>query len=298
MGEDPWGNLTRRYPIGSQVFGKITNIADYGCFVEIEDGVEGLVHVSEMDWTNKNIHPSKVVHLGDEVQVRVLDIDEERRRISLGMKQCHPNPWEEFATTHNKNDRVKGTIKSITDFGVFVGLEGGIDGLLHLSDLSWNVPGEEAVHNFKKGDEIEAVILAIDPERERISLGIKQIERDPFVSYLAEHPKGTIVKGVVSAVDAKGAVIALGEGVEGQLKASELGRERVEDARSVLNVGDEVEARFIGIDRKNRTIALSVKAKEEYDEAQAVREYSNSSSESGSTSLGDLIKEQMGNNTN
>ena len=298
MGEDPWGNLTRRYPIGSQVFGKVTNIADYGCFVEIEDGVEGLVHVSEMDWTNKNIHPSKVVHLGDEVQVRVLDIDEERRRISLGMKQCHPNPWEEFATTHNKNDRVKGTIKSITDFGVFVGLEGGIDGLLHLSDLSWNVPGEEAVHNFKKGDEIEAVILAIDPERERISLGIKQIERDPFVSYLAEHPKGTIVKGVVSAVDAKGAVIALGEGVEGQLKASELGRERVEDARSVLNVGDEVEARFIGIDRKNRTIALSVKAKEEYDEAQAVREYSNSSSESGSTSLGDLIKEQMGNNTN
>ena len=297
MGEDPWENLTRRYPIGAQVFGKVTNIADYGCFVEIEDGVEGLVHVSEMDWTNKNIHPSKVVHLGDEVEVKVLDIDEERRRISLGMKQCHPNPWEEFAANHNKNDKVKGTIKSITDFGIFVGLEGGIDGLLHLSDLSWNVSGEEAVHNYKKGDEIEAVILAIDPERERISLGIKQIDRDPFASYVADHPKGSIVKGIVSEVDAKSAVVNLSEGVEGHLKASELGRERVDDARSALNVGDEVEARFVGVDRKNRTIMLSVKAKEEYDEAEAVKVYKNNTAESGSTSLGDLIKEQMGNNS-
>jgi len=297
MGEDPWENLTRRYPIGTQVFGKVTNIADYGCFVEIEDGVEGLVHVSEMDWTNKNIHPSKVVHLGDEVEVKVLDIDEERRRISLGMKQCHPNPWEEFATSNNKNDKVKGTIKSITDFGIFVGLEGGIDGLLHLSDLSWNVTGEEAVHNYKKGDEIEAVILAIDPERERISLGVKQIDRDPFANYVADHPKGSIVKGIVSEVDTKGAVVTLSEGVEGQLKASELGRERVEDARSALNVGDEIEARFVGVDRKNRTIMLSVKAKEEYDEAEAVKVYKNNTAESGSTSLGDLIKEQMGNNS-
>ena len=297
MGEDPWENLTRRYPIGTGVFGKVTNIADYGCFVEIEDGVEGLVHVSEMDWTNKNIHPSKVVHLGDEVEVKVLDIDEERRRISLGMKQCHPNPWEEFAANHNKNDKVQGVIKSITDFGIFVGLEGGIDGLLHLSDLSWNVSGEDAVHNYKKGDEIEAVILAIDPERERISLGVKQIERDPFANFVAENPKGSIVKGVVSEVDAKGAVVSLGDGVEGQLKASELSRERVEDARTVLNQGDDVEARFIGVDRKNRAIMLSVKAKEEYDEAEAVKEYSNSSSDSGSTSLGDLIKEQMGNNS-
>ncbi len=295
MGEDPWENLTRRYPIGATVFGKVTNIADYGCFVEIEDGVEGLVHVSEMDWTNKNIHPSKVVHLGDEVEVKVLDIDEERRRISLGMKQCHPNPWEEFAANHNKNDKVQGSIKSITDFGIFVGLDGGIDGLLHLSDLSWNVSGEEAVHNYKKGDEIEAVILAIDPERERISLGVKQIERDPFANFVAENPKGSIVKGLVSEVDAKGAVVTLGEGVEGQLKASELSRERVEDARTVLSQGDEVEARFVGVDRKNRAIMLSVKAKEEYDEAEAVKEYSSNASDSGSTSLGDLIKEQMNN---
>lgn len=295
MGEDPWENLTRRYPIGATVFGKVTNIADYGCFVEIEDGVEGLVHVSEMDWTNKNIHPSKVVHLGDEVEVKVLDIDEERRRISLGMKQCHPNPWEEFAANHNKNDKVQGIIKSITDFGIFVGLDGGIDGLLHLSDLSWNVSGEEAVHNYKKGDEIEAVILAIDPERERISLGVKQIERDPFANFVAENPKGSIVKGLVSEVDAKGAVVTLGEGVEGQLKASELSRERVEDARTVLSQGDEVEARFVGVDRKNRAIMLSVKAKEEYDEAEAVKEYSSNASDSGSTSLGDLIKEQMNN---
>ncbi|HED39304.1 MAG TPA: 30S ribosomal protein S1 [Chromatiales bacterium] len=297
MGEDPWGNLTRRYPVGHQVFGKVTNIADYGCFVEIEDGVEGLVHVSEMDWTNKNIHPSKVVHLGDEVEVKVLDIDEERRRISLGMKQCFSNPWEEFAATHNKGDKLTGTIKSITDFGVFVGLTGSIDGLLHLSDLSWNVSGEEAVHNYKKGDEIEAVILAIDPERERISLGVKQLERDPFSNYVADHPKGEIVKGVVSEVDAKGAIVTLAESVEGHLRASELARDRVEDARTVLTVGDEIEARFMGVDRKNRTIMLSVKAKDAYEEAAAVKDYSQSSASTGSTTLGDLLKEKMEGNS-
>ncbi len=297
MGEDPWGNLTRRYPVGHQVFGKVTNIADYGCFVEIEDGVEGLVHVSEMDWTNKNIHPSKVVHLGDEVEVKVLDIDEERRRISLGMKQCFSNPWEEFASTHNKGDKLTGTIKSITDFGVFVGLTGSIDGLLHLSDLSWNEAGEEAVHGYKKGDEIDTVILAIDPERERISLGVKQLERDPFSNYVADHPKGEIVKGVVSEVDAKGAIITLAESVEGHLRASELARDRVEDARTVLTVGDEIEARFMGVDRKNRTIMLSVKAKDAYEEAAAVKDYSQSSASTGSTTLGDLLKEKMEGNS-
>jgi len=297
MGEDPWGNLTRRYPVGHQVFGKVTNIADYGCFVEIEDGVEGLVHVSEMDWTNKNIHPSKVVHLGDEVEVKVLDIDEERRRISLGMKQCFANPWEEFATTHNKGDKVSGTIKSITDFGVFVGLTGSIDGLLHLSDLSWNVTGEEAVHNYKKGDEIDAVILAIDPERERISLGVKQLERDPFSNYVADHPKGEIVKGVVSEVDARGAIVTLADSVEGHLRASELARDRVEDARTVLTVGDEIEARFMGVDRKNRTIMLSVKAKDAYEEAEAMKDYSQASAAAGSTTLGDLLKEKMEGNS-
>lgn len=297
MGEDPWGNLTRRYPVGHQVFGKVTNIADYGCFVEIEDGVEGLVHVSEMDWTNKNIHPSKVVHLGDEVEVKVLDIDEERRRISLGMKQCFANPWEEFATTHNKGDKVSGTIKSITDFGVFVGLTGSIDGLLHLSDLSWNVTGEEAVHNYKKGDEIDAVILAIDPERERISLGVKQLERDPFSNYVADHPKGEIVKGVVSEVDARGAIVTLAESVEGHLRASELARDRVEDARTVLTVGEEIEARFMGVDRKNRTIMLSIKAKDAYEEAEAMKDYSQASAAAGSTTLGDLLKEKMEGNS-
>ncbi len=297
MGEDPWGNLTRRYPVGHQVFGKVTNIADYGCFVEIEDGVEGLVHVSEMDWTNKNIHPSKVVHLGDEVEVKVLDIDEERRRISLGMKQCFSNPWEEFASTHNKGDKLTGTIKSITDFGIFVGLTGSIDGLLHLSDLSWNEAGEEAVHNFKKGDEIETVILAIDPERERISLGVKQLERDPFSNYVADHPKGDIVKGVVSEVDAKGAIITLADSVEGHLRSSELARDRVEDARTVLTVGDEIEARFMGVDRKNRTIMLSVKAKDAYEEAAQVKDYSQASASSGTTTLGDLLKEKMEGNS-
>jgi len=297
LGEDPWSNLSRRNPVGSIAFGKVTNIADYGCFVEIEDGVEGLVHVSEMDWTNKNIHPSKVVHLGQEVQVKVLDIDEERRRISLGMKQCMSNPWEDFASSHNKGDRVKGVIKSITDFGIFVGLDGSIDGLLHLSDLSWAENGEETVHNYAKGDEIEAVILAIDPERERISLGVKQLERDPFELYVADHPKGSIVKGKVVSVDARGATISLGESVDGYLRASEIARERVEDARTVLSEGDEVEARFVAIDRKNHSIMLSIKAKDVQEEADAIKEYSKAADDSGAgtATLGDLIKEQMNN---
>ncbi|HHQ42833.1 MAG TPA: 30S ribosomal protein S1 [Chromatiales bacterium] len=292
LGEDPWEDISRRYPVGTRLFGKVTNIADYGAFVEIEEGVEGLVHVSEMDWTNKNIHPSKVVSLGDEVEVMVLDIDEERRRISLGMKQCQPNPWEEFAATHNKGDKVKGVIKSITDFGIFIGLEGGIDGLVHLSDLSWNIPGEEAVRNYKKGDEVEAVVLAVDPERERISLGIKQLDKDPFANFVAEHAKGSIVKGTVKEVDAKGAVIDLGDGVEGYLRASEISRDRVEDARSILNVGDEVEAKFMGVDRKSRTISLSIKAKDTQEEKEAIKDY-NRSAEPATTTLGDLLKEQM-----
>ncbi len=293
LGEDPWVDIARRYPVSARLFGKITNIADYGCFVEIESGVEGLVHVSEMDWTNKNVHPSKVVHLGEEVEVVVLDIDEGRRRISLGMKQCRANPWEEFSATHNKGDKVFGQIKSITDFGIFVGLEGAIDGLLHLSDLSWNLPGEEAVRNYKKGDEVEAVILAIDPERERISLGIKQLEKDPFSNFVADHVKGSFVKGVVKEVDAKGAVIHLEESVEGQLRASELSRERVEDARTLLKVGDEVEAKFMGVDRKNRTIILSIKAKDNEEEAEVMQEYTRTTS--SATTLGDLIKEKMEN---
>ena len=291
LGEDPWVDIARRYPVGARLFGKITNIADYGCFVEIESGVEGLVHVSEMDWTNKNVHPSKVVHLGEEVEVVVLDIDEGRRRISLGMKQCRANPWEEFSTIHNKGDKVFGQIKSITDFGIFVGLDGGIDGLLHLSDLSWNLPGEEAVRNYKKGDEVEAVILAVDPERERISLGIKQLEKDPFSNFVADHVKGSIVKGTVKEVDAKGAVIHLEDSVEGQLRVSELSRERVEDARTLLKVGDEVEAKFMGVDRKNRTIILSIKAKDNEEEAEVMQEYTRTASTA--TTLGDLIKEKM-----
>ena len=294
LGQDPWVDLARRYPEGTRLFGKVTNIADYGCFVEIEEGVEGLVHVSEMDWTNKNVNPAKVVHVGQEVEVMVLDIDEERRRISLGMKQCHPNPWEEFAATHNKGDKIRGTIKSITDFGIFVGLEGGIDGLVHLSDISWNVPGEEAVRNYRKGEEVEAVILAVDPERERISLGIKQLDKDPFSNFVAEHPKGSIVKGIVKEVDAKAATIDLGDGVEGTLRASEIARDRVEDARTVLKEGDEVEAKFIGVDRKNRTINLSIKAKEQEEEQQAIRSYS-SGATSATTTLGDLLKEQIEN---
>ncbi|MDA1107225.1 MAG: 30S ribosomal protein S1 [Proteobacteria bacterium] len=290
--DDPWVDLARRYPQGARLFGKVTNIADYGCFVEIADGVEGLVHVSEMDWTNKNVHPSKLVQLGDEVEVMVLDIDEERRRISLGIKQCQPNPWEEFGATHNKNDKVSGKIKSITDFGIFVGLDGGIDGLVHLSDISWSQPGEEAVRNYKKGNDIEAVILAVDPERERISLGIKQMDKDPFSNFVAAHPKGSIVKGVVSEVDAKGAVVQLGDGVEGTLRASDLARDRIEDARTVLKVGDEIEAKFIGVERKTRAITLSIKAKDSEEEAEAMQDYSRGSS--SGTTLGDILKEHMG----
>lgn len=262
MGEDPWSGLMRRYPVGTRLFGKVTNVTDYGCFVEIEPGVEGLVHVSEMDWTNKNVSPAKVVQTGTEVEVMVLDIDTDRRRISLGLKQCQPNPWEAFAETHNKGDRVSGKIKSITDFGLFIGLDGGIDGLIHLSDISWNVPGEEAVRNYKKGDEIEAIILSIDPERERISLGIKQLEGDPQGIFLAIHPKGSMIKGKVIEVEAKGAKLDLGDGIEGYLKSSELSQEKVEDARTQLNVGDEIEACIIGLDRKSRSINLSLKSKE------------------------------------
>ena len=291
LGNDPWQNIARRYPTGSRLFGKVTNIADYGCFVEIEEGVEGLVHVSEMDWTNKNVNPSKVVHIGQEVEVMVLDIDEERRRISLGLKQCKMNPWKEFSENFNRGDRVSGQIKSITDFGIFIGLSGSIDGLVHLSDISWDMPGEEAVRNYQKGQTIEAMVLSIDPERERISLGIKQLAKDPFSGWIAEHPKGTIIRGNVKEVDAKGAVIDLGNGVDGHLRASELSRDRVEDARTLLKVGDEVEAKFTGVDRKSRTIALSVKAKDMHEEAEAMQSYRTDSS--AGTSLGDLLKEQI-----
>jgi small subunit ribosomal protein S1 len=293
MGEDPWVNISRRYPEGTRVFGKVTNIADYGCFVEIEEGVEGLVHVSEMDWTNKNIHPSKVVQLADEVEVMVLDIDEERRRISLGIKQCQPNPWEEFATNHKKGDHVDGKIKSITDFGIFLGLDGGIDGLVHLSDISWDEPGEQALRRYKKGDELETVVLSVDPERERISLGIKQLDKDPFSSFLATHEKGSVVKGSVNEVDAKGASVILDDGVEGYLRASEISRDRVEDARAVLKAGEAVEAKFVGVDRKNRTISLSIKAKDADEEAAAIKGYTRDA-QTGTATLGDILKEQMG----
>ncbi|PVV20198.1 MAG: 30S ribosomal protein S1 [gamma proteobacterium symbiont of Ctena orbiculata] len=294
MGDDPWVALARRYPEGTRLFGKVTNIADYGCFVEIEEGVEGLVHVSEMDWTNKNVHPSKIVSLGDEVEVMVLDIDEERRRVSLGIKQCKPNPWDEFATTHKKGDHVSGNIKSITDFGIFIGLDGGIDGLIHLSDISWDDEGEDAIRNFKKGDEVETVVLSVDPERERISLGIKQLAQDPFSSFVAANEKGSFVRGTVAEIDAKGAVINLAEGVDGYLRASELSRDRVEDARSVLKEGDEIEAKFIGVDRKNRSITLSIKAKDADEEAAAIKGYARDAATSAPT-LGDLLKEQMDN---
>ena len=295
LGADPWENISRRYPPHTRVFGKVTNIADYGAFVEIEDGVEGLVHVSEMDWTNKNVNPAKVVHTGQEVEVMVLDVDEERRRISLGLKQCNANPWKEFAENYNRGDKVSGQIKSITDFGIFIGLPGNIDGLVHLSDISWDMPGEEAVRNYSKSQQLEAMVLSIDPERERISLGIKQLAKDPFSAYIAENPKGTIVKGVVKDVDARGAVIDLGNGIEGQLRASELGRDRIEDARTVLKPGEEVEAKFTGVDRKSRTISLSIKAKEIHEEAEAVQSYrSDSGASSGGTSLGDLLKEHIG----
>ncbi|KDN10118.1 30S ribosomal protein S1 [Gilliamella sp. Imp1-1] len=279
LGEDPWVSIAKRYPEGTKVTGKVTNLTDYGCFVEIETGVEGLVHVSEMDWTNKNIHPSKVVSLGDVVEVVVLEIDEERRRISLGLKQCKPNPWLQFAETHNKGDKVSGKIKSITDFGIFIGLEGGIDGLVHLSDISWNMPGEEAVKAYKKGDDIEAVVLQVDAERERISLGIKQLEDDPFSSFASNYKKGTIVKGTVSAVDAKGATIEIAEGIEGYLKAQDIARERIEDATTVLKVGDEVEAKIVNIDRKTRAISLSVRAKDEADEKEVLAAVNNTATQ-------------------
>jgi len=293
LGDDPWVDIARRYPEKTRLFGKVTNITDYGAFVEIEPGVEGLVHVSEMDWTNKNVNPGKVVHVGDEVEVMILDIDEERRRISLGMKQCRPNPWEEFAQNHQKGDRVRGTIKSMTDFGIFIGLEGGIDGLVHLSDLDWNLPGEVAVRNYSKGQEVEASVLAIDAARERISLGIKQLSHDPLTQFMAEHPKGSLVKGTVKSVDARGAFIRLAEGVEGYIKVGDLSRDRVDDATRVLKEGDTLESRFIGVDRKNRIISLSVKAKEIQEEEEAVAEYRSTAS-SGKTSLGDILKEKIG----
>jgi small subunit ribosomal protein S1 len=292
LGSDPWADLMRRFPEGSRTFGKVTNIADYGCFVEIEDGVEGLVHVSEMDWTSKNVNPAKIVALGDEVEVMVLDIDEERRRISLGIKQCQSNPWDEFAATHDKGGKVSGQIKSITDFGIFIGLDGGIDGLVHLSDISWNDTGEDAIRNFKKGEEIEAVVLAVDAERERISLGIKQMDQDPLSGYLAENQKGCIVNGTVKEIDAKAAIIDLGDGIDGVLRATEYARDKIEDLRTVLKEGDAVEAKFIGVDRKTRAINLSIKAKEEQEEADVLSDYSNS--DGSSTSLGDILKEQMG----
>ena len=294
LGDDPWQDLGRRYPPQTRMFGKVTNIADYGCFVEIEDGVEGLVHVSEMDWTNKNVNPSRVVQVGEEIEVMVIEIDEERRRISLGIKQCKANPWAEFAATFNRSDKVSGQIKSITDFGIFIGLDGGIDGLVHLSDISWDLPGEEAVRNYKKGQEIEAAVLAIDAERERISLGIKQLEKDPFSGWLAAHPKNTIVTGTVTEVDARGAIVDLGDGVLGSLRASELARGRVEDARTIIKVGEKIEAKFTNVDRKNRTIALSIKAKEVHEEAEAVSSYkSDSSAAPVGTTLGELLKKKM-----
>ena len=294
LGDDPWVAISRRYPQGTRMFGKVTNLTDYGAFVEIEAGIEGLVHVSEMDWTNKNVHPAKVVQLGDEVEVMILEIDEERRRISLGMKQCKPNPWDEFAANHKKGDKVKGQIKSITDFGVFIGLPGGIDGLVHLSDLSWSQTGEEAVRNFKKGDELEAMVLAIDSERERISLGVKQMEGDPFSNFAMGHDKGVIVKGVVKSLDAKGAVISLGDDIEGYLRASEVSRDRVEDIRTHLKEGDEVETMIISVDRKNRSINLSIKAKDAAEASEAMQKMaSDQSASSGTTNLGALLKAKL-----
>lgn len=293
LGEDPWVEITGRYPEGSRVHARVTNLTDYGCFAEIEEGVEGLVHVSEMDWTNKNVHPSKIVQVGDEVEVMVLDIDEERRRISLGIKQCQQNPWDAFASEHAKGDRISGSIKSITDFGIFIGLNGNIDGLVHLSDISWNEVGEEAVRSYKKGDEIETVILSIDPERERISLGIKQLEDDPFSNYVAVNDRGTIVTGEVTEVDAKSVTIKLAEEVEGVLKATDISREKVEDARGSFKVGDSVEAKIISVDRKNRTLALSIKAKDFDDEKDAVKSLKDQEEQSSPGTIGDLIKQQM-----
>ena len=290
MGEDPWKDIANRYPAATRVHGKVNNLTDYGCFIEIEEGVEGLVHVSEMDWTNKNVNPSKVVQLGDEVEVMILEIDEERRRISLGMKQCRTNPWDEFAATHNKGDKISGKIKSITDFGVFIGLDGGIDGLVHTSDITWNEGDEEAIRNYKRGDEVETIILAVDSERERISLGIKQLEQDPFQNYIGLNEKGSLVKGVVKSVDAKGAVIELADNIEGYLRASEIQRDRVEDARTLLKEGDEIEAKFIGVDKKTKSISLSIKAKDTDDESSALKDYG-TQAEAGSATLGDIFKQ-------
>lgn len=295
LGDDPWLDLTRRYPEGARLFGKVTNITDYGCFVEIEEGVEGLVHMSEMDWTNKNIHPSKVVQLGDEKEVKVLEIDEERRRISLGMKQCASNPWQAFAEQHQKGTQITGKIRSITDFGIFIGLDGDIDGLIHLSDIDWNVPGEEAVRNYKKGQEVTAVILGIDPERERISLGVKQLESDPFTNYVDQNPKGTIVTGKVTEVDAKTVLIQLAEEVFATLRASDIQQEKVEDASKLIKIGDDVEAKIVTIDKKNRAMNVSIKAKDIQDEAEALKKYSKTEEPAGAT-LGDLLKEKISNN--
>ncbi len=288
LAEDPWQNIARRYPTGTRVFGKVNNLTDYGCFIEIEEGVEGLVHVSEMDWTNKNANPSKVVQLGDEVEVMILEIDEERRRISLGMKQCKPNPWDEFAANHNKGVKIMGSIKSITDFGIFIGLEGGIDGLVHMSDISWNDTGEAVIRDYKRGDEVETVILAVDAERERISLGIKQLEQDPFQNFLAIHEKSSVVTGVIKEIDAKGAVVTLADSVEGYLRASEIQRDRVEDARTHFKEGDEVTAKFTGVDKKNKTISLSIKAMAMDDEASAIKDFS---AQAASPTLGDIFKQ-------
>ncbi|MCX2900754.1 30S ribosomal protein S1 [Pseudomonas mandelii] len=297
LGEDPWVAIKARYPESTRVTARVTNLTDYGCFAELEEGVEGLVHVSEMDWTNKNIHPSKVVQVGDEVEVMVLDIDEERRRISLGIKQCKSNPWEDFSGQFNKGDKISGTIKSITDFGIFIGLDGGIDGLVHLSDISWNEVGEEAVRRFKKGDELDTVILSVDPERERISLGIKQLESDPFSEYVQENDKGAIVKGIVKEVDAKGAIITLADDIEATLKASEISRDRVEDARNVLKEGEEVEAKIISVDRKSRVIQLSIKSKDVEEEKEAIQSLrdkpASDAPAAGPTTLGDLLRAQM-----
>ena len=291
LGEDPWVAISRRYPTGTRLIGKVSNVTDYGCFVELEPGVEGLVHVSEMDWTNKNVNPAKMVQVGDEVEVMVLDVDEERRRISLGIKQTQANPWEAFAAIHKKNDRVSGQIKSITDFGIFIGLDGGIDGLVHLSDISWQATGEELVRQFKKGDTVEAVVLAVDPERERISLGIKQLEQDPFGQYMAAHPRGSIINGTVKEVDAKGATIELADGVEGYVRVSDISKERIDDASQHLKVGDKVEAKFIGMDRKGRVLQLSIRAKDDDEMQQALEDYQSVSG--GTTKLGALLKEQM-----
>jgi small subunit ribosomal protein S1 len=295
LGSDPWVSIKERYPEKTRLRARVTNLTDYGCFAELEQGVEGLVHVSEMDWTNKNIHPSKVVQVGDEIDVMILDIDEDRRRISLGMKQCTENPWDVFAGGHAKGERIKGRIKSITDFGLFIGLDGNIDGLVHLSDISWHETGEEAVRNYKKGDEVETIILAIDPERERISLGIKQMEGDPFTSFVTIHDKGSIVVGKVVEIDAKAALIQLADDVQGVLKASEISRDRVEDARNAMALGDEVEAKIINVDRKNRVIGLSIKAKDVQDEKEAMKALREQEPENAPTTIGDLIKAQMSN---